>query len=97
LEWAQRSGAMIFEDDYDSEFRFTGPPVPALQGLDRHGCVLFAGSFSKTLFPSLRIGYLVVPSDLIDRLQALKSLASRYAPLLEQAALCDFIVEGHFG
>jgi GntR family transcriptional regulator / MocR family aminotransferase len=97
LDWAHRTGAMILEDDYDSEFRFTGPPVPALQGLDRHGCVLFAGSFSKTLFPSLRMGYLVVPPDLIDRLHALKSLASRYAPLLDQAVLCDFIAEGHFG
>jgi GntR family transcriptional regulator/MocR family aminotransferase len=97
LDWAHRSGAMILEDDYDSEFRFTGRPVPALQGLDRHGCVLFAGSFSKVLFPSLRLGYLVVPSDLVDRLQAIKSLASRQAPVMDQAVLCDFIVEGHFG
>ncbi len=97
LDWAHRTGAMILEDDYDSEFRFTGPPVPALQGLDRHGCVLFAGSFSKVLFPSLRIGYLVVPSDLVDRLQAIKSLASRHAAVMDQAVLCDFIAEGHFG
>jgi GntR family transcriptional regulator / MocR family aminotransferase len=56
LQWAGRSGAAIFEDDYDSEFRYSGPPVPALQGLDRHGLVLFAGSFNKVLFPSLRLG-----------------------------------------
>ena len=97
LDWARRTGALIFEDDYDSEYRFTGTPVPALQGLDRHGCVLFAGTFSKVLFPSLRIGYLVVPSDLVDRLQAIKSLATRHAPVIDQAVLCDFMTEGHFG
>src|SRR5262245_35509447 len=97
LEWARTTGALILEDDYDSEFRFSGAPVPALQGLDRHGNVLFAGSFSKVLFPSLRAGYLVVPTDLIDRLAAVKSLAARHAPLLDQVVLCDFITEGHFG
>jgi GntR family transcriptional regulator/MocR family aminotransferase len=97
LDWARQTGALIFEDDYDSEYRFGGAPVPALQGLDRHGCVLFAGSFSKVIFPSLRIGYLVVPSDLVDRLQVIKSLATRHAPLIDQAVLCDFITEGHFG
>jgi GntR family transcriptional regulator/MocR family aminotransferase len=96
LDWARTTGALILEDDYDSEFRFSGSPVPALQGLDRFGIVLFAGSFSKVLFPSIRAGYLVVPSDLVDRLAAVKSLATRHAPLLEQAVLCDFIAEGHF-
>lgn len=91
------SGALIFEDDYDSEFRYSGRPVPALQGLDRHGLVLFAGTFSKVLFPSLRLGYLVVPPDLADSFAATKSMTSRHAPLLEQAMLCDFITEGHFG
>ena len=97
LDWARRTGTLILEDDYDSEYRFAGTPVPALQGLDRHGSVLFAGSFSKVLFPSLRVGYLVVPSDLVDRLLAIKSLATRHAPLFEQAILCDFMAEGHFG
>jgi GntR family transcriptional regulator/MocR family aminotransferase len=97
LEWARRTGALILEDDYDSEFRFSGAPVPALQGLDRYGIVLFVGSFSKVLFPSIRAGYLVVPPDLIDRVTAVKSLTARYAPLLEQAVLCDFITQGHFG
>src|SRR5207237_5787384 len=63
LQWARTSGALILEDDYHAEFRFSGRPVPALQGLDRYGVVLFAGSFGKVLFPSLRLGYLVVPSD----------------------------------
>jgi GntR family transcriptional regulator/MocR family aminotransferase len=97
LEWARRSSALIFEDDYDSEYRYSGRPVPALQGLDRNSQVLFAGSFSKVLFPSLRLGYLVVPQDLVDRCAAMKSLTCRHPPLLEQAVLCDFIDEGHFG
>jgi GntR family transcriptional regulator / MocR family aminotransferase len=97
LEWAGKSGALIFEDDYDSEYRYTGRPVPALQGLDRHELVLFTGSFSKVLFPSLRLGYLVVPSGHVDSVSATLSVTSRHAPLLEQAVLCDFITEGHFG
>lgn len=97
LKWARKSGAIILEDDYDSEFRYLGRPVPALQGLDRAGQVLFAGSFSKVLFPSLRLGYLVIPQDLISRVEAMRSVTSRHPPLLEQAVLCDFIVDGHFG
>jgi GntR family transcriptional regulator/MocR family aminotransferase len=96
LEWASGSGAMILEDDYDSEYRYSGRPVPALQGLDRRGIVLFAGSFSKVLFPSLRLGYLVVPSDLVDVVTATLSITSRHAPLIDQAILADFLVEGHF-
>jgi len=96
LEWARKSAALIFEDDYDSEYRYEGRPVPALQGLDRNGLVLFAGSFSKVLFPSLRLGYLVIPSDLVDYFAATLSVTTRHAPLLEQAVLCDFITEGHF-
>ena len=97
LEWARTSGALIFEDDYDSEYRYSTRPLPALQGLDRNGLVLFAGSFSKVLFPSLRLGYLVVPPDLVPHLAATKSMTSRHPPLLEQAVLCDFMSEGHFG
>jgi GntR family transcriptional regulator / MocR family aminotransferase len=97
LEWARKSGALIFEDDYDSEFRYSTRPIPALQGLDRNGVVLFAGSFNKVLFPSLRLGYLVVPADLVPRLADTRSATSRHPPLLEQAVLCDFITEGHFG
>ncbi len=97
LEWVAKSGAMILEDDYDSEFRYVGRPVPALQGLDHHGMVLFTGSFSKVLFPSLRLGYLVVPLDMVESVSAMISIINRHAPLLEQSVLCDFMTEGHFG
>lgn len=97
LDWARGSGTRLFEDDYDSEYRYAGRPMPALQGLDRDGLVLFAGSFSKVLFPSLRLGYLVVPEELVDTFAATLSISSRHAPVLEQAVLCDFITEGHFG
>ncbi len=97
LKWARNCGALIFEDDYDSEFRYSGRPVPALQGLDRNGLVLFAGSFSKVLFPSLRLGYLVIPPDLVNLFSATISLTTRHAALPEQAVLCDFITQGHFG
>lgn len=97
LEWARKSGTMIFEDDYDSEYRYSGRPIPALQGLDRCGLVLYAGSFSKVLFPALRLGYVVVPFDLLHRFEAVLSLTIRHAPMLEQLVLTDFITEGHFG
>jgi GntR family transcriptional regulator/MocR family aminotransferase len=97
LESARKSGTLILEDDYDSEFRYSGRPVPALQGLDRRGQVLFMGSFSKVLFPSLRLGYLVLPSDLRDRFSATLSITRRHAPLMEQVILSDFITAGHFG
>ena len=97
LKWTRGNDAVILEDDYDSEYRYAGRPLPSLQGLDVQGVVVFTGSFSKVLFPSLRLGYLVVPPDLIDQVAAIKSLTSRHAPLLEQAILCDFITAGHFG
>ncbi len=97
LEWADQSDALIFEDDYDGEYRYSGRPIPALQGLDRAGIVLFAGSFSKVLFPSLRLAYLVVPPDLTEYFAATLSVTRRHAPLLGQAVLSDFITEGHFG
>jgi len=96
LEWARRSAAVIFEDDYDSEYRYSGRPTPALQGLDDHGSVLYAGSFSKVLFPALRLGYMVVTTGLLPRFEAALSLTIRHTPLLEQFVLCDFIAEGHF-
>jgi GntR family transcriptional regulator / MocR family aminotransferase len=97
LEWARKTGALIFEDDYDSEYRYAGRPVPSLQGLDRSGVVLFSGSFNKVLFPSMRLGYLVVPADLVTYFEAVSSVTKRHAPLIEQAVVCDFIMEGHFG
>jgi GntR family transcriptional regulator / MocR family aminotransferase len=96
LEWAKKSRAMIFEDDYDSEYRYSGRPIPALQGLDKSESVLYAGSFSKVLFPALRLGYVVVPTGLLQYFEAMQSLTVRHAPLLEQLVLTDFITEGHF-
>lgn len=96
LEWAREAGSWIFEDDYDAEYRYAGRPVPALQGLDRHGVTCFAGTFSKVLFPSLRLGYLVVPPALVDTVTAAKSVVTRHAPLLDQAVLADFMADGHF-
>ncbi len=97
IEWASKSGALVFEDDYDCEYRYAGRPVPALQGLDRRGVVLYAGTFSKTLFPALRLGYMVVPDVLVERMEAMKSTINRHAPVLEQAVLHAFMAEGHFG
>lgn len=97
LEWAQKTGTLILEDDYDSEFRYNESPTPALQSLDRNDSVIYIGSFSKVLFPSLRIGYLVVPPALISIVCQAKWLCDRFTPLLEQYVLTDFITEGHFG
>lgn len=96
LEWAKETGAWIVEDDYDSEFRFSGRPLEALQGLDSAQRVIYIGTFSKTLFPSLRLGYLVVPPALLQGFLATRSFIDTHLPLLEQMALADFMVEGHF-
>ncbi|MBC7929502.1 MAG: PLP-dependent aminotransferase family protein [Rubrivivax sp.] len=95
LAWAARNDAFIIEDDYDSEYRYCGRPVPALQGLDRGGRVIYAGTFSKVLFPALRIGYLIAPPSLVEVLGRAKMLADRQSPMLEQYVLADFIEEGH--
>jgi GntR family transcriptional regulator / MocR family aminotransferase len=95
LSWAARSGAFVIEDDYDSEYRFEGPPVPALQSLDKHASVVFIGSFSKTLFPALRLGYVVLPAPLIDPFQAFRYRTDFRNSSFDQAVLCDFIVNGH--
>jgi GntR family transcriptional regulator/MocR family aminotransferase len=96
LEWAAQSGARIFEDDYDSEYRYDGRPIPALQGIDRSGSVIFSGSFSKVLLPTLRLGYLVVPSELVDNFAAARFISDRHSSVLEQAVMCDFLTDGHF-
>ncbi len=96
LEWARKGGVLIFEDDYDSEYRYSGRPVPAMQGLDRAGVVIFGGSFSAVMFPAMRLGYLVVPPEMIDVFAAAQSVSTHHPPLLGQAVLCDFIREGHF-
>lgn len=96
LEWAERNDALILEDDYDSEYRYSSRPVPALQGIDRGGNVIFAGSFNKVLFPALRLGYVVAPQDVLARLEAAKSITTRHTQLIDQMVLGDFIVQGHF-
>ena len=96
LEWARARSAWIFEDDYDSEFRYQGRPLPALQGLDRHGVVVYSGTFTKTMFPGLRLAFAVLPDALVDPFASALSLLTRYVPVLPQRALCDFIAEGHF-
>ncbi|MBO9539742.1 PLP-dependent aminotransferase family protein [bacterium] len=95
LDWARTQGALIVEDDYDSEFRYGDRPIPSLQGLDTAGVVLYVGTFSKILFPALRLGYMVVPPEWAPLFARAKWLADRQSPLLEQLALTDFIVEGH--
>jgi GntR family transcriptional regulator/MocR family aminotransferase len=97
LAWAEAAGGYVLEDDYDSEYRYVGRPLPALQGLDRAGRVVYVGSFSKVLFPSLRVGYLVVPEGLVDAFIAAQRFGEVHVPALEQAALADFIVDGHLG
>src|SRR5260370_13620146 len=97
LRWASRAGAFIIEDDYDSEYRFEGRRVPALQSLDRTSSVTFVGSFSKLLFPSLRLGYLVLPPSLVDHFLAFRYRTDFRSLGLDQAVLCDFIVGGHLG
>lgn len=96
LEWAARQEAWIVEDDYDSEYRYAGFPLPALKSLDRDGRVLYTGTFSKVLYPALRLGYLVVPAELVeDFVRTQQVFPSGCAELL-QATLCDFMQEGHF-
>lgn len=97
LDWASRSGAFLIEDDYDSEYRFEGTPVPVLQGLDRHSTVILIGSFNKLLFPWLRIGYLVLPPALVDIFVALRYRTDFHNMNIDQVVLCDFIVDGHLG
>jgi len=96
LRWAEKAKAYVIEDDYDSEFRYEGRPIAAVQGLDRSGRVLYVGTFSKVLFPSLRIGYVVVPASLVKALGPVRWLADYHTPTFEQEVLTDFIAEGHF-
>jgi GntR family transcriptional regulator / MocR family aminotransferase len=96
LEYAEQSGMWILEDDYDSEYRFSGRPLEALYGLDQAGRVIYIGTFSKTLFPTLRLGYLVAPLELIDPLLAMRRVIDVHVPYMEQMALTDFLEEGHF-
>jgi GntR family transcriptional regulator/MocR family aminotransferase len=95
IDWARRRGAWIIEDDYDSEFRFDGKPIPSLQGLDGGGHVIYVGTFSKVLFPSLRVGFIVAPLSLVEPLSAARAVSGRHGSTLEQRLLARFIEEGH--
>jgi GntR family transcriptional regulator/MocR family aminotransferase len=96
LRWAAEKGIWIVEDDYDGEFRFSGSPLPALQSLDMFGRVIYAGTFSKMLFPSLRLAFLVLPPELVEPFAAARCIADRYTPVLEQVVLFRFLADGHF-
>ena len=95
LAWAEKTGAYILEDDYDGEFRYEGRPVEAVQALDHAGRVIYAGTFSRILFPSLRMGYVVMPPPLAKALSKAKWITDRHTSFLQQAALADFMREGH--
>lgn len=96
LNWASRSGAWIIEDDYDSEYRFGIRPIASLQGLDSDARVIYIGTFSKVLFPALRLGYIIVPTDLTRAFTAVREAMDIFSSTLYQAVLADFIEEGHF-
>jgi GntR family transcriptional regulator/MocR family aminotransferase len=96
LDWAQRSGSWVIEDDYDSEYRYGNMPIASLQGLDHNSRVIYIGTFSKTLFPSLRLGYIVIPRDLVGRFAAVRYAMDIGPPHFFQAVLTDFMNEGHY-
>jgi len=99
LGWARSRGAWIVEDDYDSYFRYSGRPMSALQGVDRatpHAHVIYVGTFSKTVFPSLRLGFCVVPESLVDAVTNARAIADRNSPMIDQAALTEFIASGQY-
>jgi GntR family transcriptional regulator / MocR family aminotransferase len=96
LDWAARQNAWIIEDDYDGEYRYASRPLPALKSLDRDGRVLYAGTFSKVLFPSMRLAYLVVPDTQVERFEQIAQAFTGGSPALTQAIVTAFITEGHF-
>lgn len=96
LDWAQQSGAWVIEDDYDSEYRFESMPIASLQGLDANSRVIYIGTFSKVLFPALRLGYMVIPPDLMDQFVAVRYAMDIFPPYLSQEIVTDFMLEGHF-
>ena len=96
LDWAARNNAWIIEDDYDGEYRYVSRPLPALKSLDRDGRVLYAGTFSKVLFPSIRLAYLVVPETQVERFEQISEALAGGSPELTQAIVTAFITEGHF-
>lgn len=97
LNWAQHAGAWIIEDDYDSEYRYDTKPIASLQGLDVNSRVIYIGTFSKVLFPSLRIGYIVIPRDLVNHFESVRFAMDIFPPYLYQEVLADFMQLGHLG
>lgn len=96
LEWAREADAWIIEDDYDSEYRYSGAPLPSLRALDVDGRVVYVGTFSKTLFPALRMGYVIVPPHLVDAFRVARGVSGRHAPGVQQAVLAAFVEAGHY-
>jgi GntR family transcriptional regulator / MocR family aminotransferase len=96
LDFARAHDAFVFEDDFYAEFRFTGPPLPSLQGLDNSSHVIYSGTMSKILYPSLRLGYIVAPEQLVDSLVKVRSTMDQHSPAIDQATLARFITEGFF-
>ena len=96
LEWAEDNGGWIVEDDFDSEFRYSGRPIPALHGLDRAERVIYVGTFSKAMFPSLRLGYVVLPESIVPAFRAARVLLDGHTTTVSQLALAEFFAEGQF-
>ena len=96
IDFARERDAYIFEDDHNSEFRFTGPPLPCLQGLDNSGRVIYAGTMSKILYPSLRLGYILAPEQLVEPMIKIRAVTDQHSPAIDQATLARFLTEGYF-
>src|SRR6266508_4109064 len=96
IDFARTCDAYIFEDDHNSEFRYTGPPLPCLQGLDNAGRVIYAGTMSKILYPSLRLGYILAPEQLIEPMIKIRAVMDQHSPAIDQATLARFLTEGFF-
>jgi GntR family transcriptional regulator/MocR family aminotransferase len=96
IDFARGHDAYIFEDDHNSEFRYTGPPLPCLQGLDNAGRVIYAGTMSKILYPSLRLGYILAPEQLVEPMIKIRAVMDQHSPAIDQATLARFLAEGFF-
>ena len=96
IDFAHARDAYVFEDDHNSEFRFTGPPLPCLQGLDDCGRVIYAGTMSKILYPSLRLGYILAPEKLVEPMIKIRAVMDQHSPAIDQATLARFLAEGYF-
>src|SRR5438067_4492042 len=96
IDFARTCEAYIFEDDHNSEFRYTGPPLPCLQGLDNVGRVIYSGTMSKILYPSLRLGYILAPEQLVEPMIKIRAVTDQHSPAIDQATLARFLTEGYF-